>query len=111
MVSLHNSKDTTVFVSWNDDTETVKWSFYAATKDQGSRQLLGEVKRDGFETSLKIDGQHVKAVVADAADSRGRVFVSTQIAVTEKDVIADGVNRFEEESSKLQILFDRLELV
>jgi hypothetical protein len=102
IVSLRDSKDTTVYVSWNGDTETAAWRFYAASKDQGSRQFLGEKKRKGFETSLKISSQHIHAVTADALDYRGKVLISTGIAVTEQSVELFGSGKLASEESRLR---------
>ncbi|PGH12235.1 hypothetical protein AJ79_04415 [Helicocarpus griseus UAMH5409] len=88
LVSLKSSDgDTTAYVSWNGDTETAAWRFY----DTASHDLLGEAKRDGFETSFAIPrGHSVHAVSADAVDSRGRVLVSTGIAKTQDEVLPAG---------------------
>ena len=86
IVSLRDAKGTTVFVSWNGDTETALWRFYAATGGRGHRQFLGKAERRGFETNLTISGRYVYAVTADAIDSHGKVLTTTEVAITQKNV-------------------------
>jgi hypothetical protein len=71
---------TAVHVSWNGDTETAIWRFYAITDRYGSRSFLGEAKRDGFETSFLLKGHSYRTVAADAVSARGRVLTTTRIA-------------------------------
>ncbi|KAF2675945.1 hypothetical protein K458DRAFT_352542 [Lentithecium fluviatile CBS 122367] len=87
LVALENDEGTTVYVSWNGDTETVIWRFYAATGRRGVRSLLGEAKRTGFETSLKVKTKGVLHVVAEAVDANGKVLRSTGIVKSEPEVL------------------------
>lgn len=87
IVSLKNESGTTVYVSWNGDTETATWRFYNVVDEYGSRQYLGESKRMGFETSLFLNGRILNAVSADAVSARGSVLRSTGIARTEVEVL------------------------
>lgn len=77
VVALENDEGTTAYVSWNGDTETTAWRFYAVTDTAGSRKFLGEVPRTSFETSLKIKGKKIKALQADSIDTRGKVLTTT----------------------------------
>ncbi|PGH26772.1 hypothetical protein AJ80_01536 [Polytolypa hystricis UAMH7299] len=83
----------TAYVSWNGDTETKAWRFYALRSDvYGSRNFLGEAERDGFETSFTIPVAALAAaaklgVSADAVDVRGRVLVSTPVIKTRDEVL------------------------
>ncbi|KAK7222910.1 hypothetical protein V2G26_010913 [Clonostachys chloroleuca] len=43
-----------IHVSWNGDTETLTWRFYAQ-QTGGKSRLLGEVKREGFETHVTFN--------------------------------------------------------
>ncbi|KAF5010648.1 hypothetical protein FDECE_3188 [Fusarium decemcellulare] len=87
IVALQNKKDTKVYVSWNGDTETASWRFYAVTDEYGSRDFLGEVKRTSFETSLVIPGRAIASVSAEAVDARGRVLGSTASVLVEAEVL------------------------
>lgn len=77
IVALEGSEGTQIYVSWNGDTETVAWRFYASTDKFGSRKFLGEVKRKSFETSLFVVDQKIESALAEALDAHGRVLVST----------------------------------
>ncbi|RDW78665.1 arylsulfotransferase family protein [Aspergillus mulundensis] len=77
IVSLENDQGTTVYVSWNGDTETRTWRFFNIVDDYGSRQFLGEVERKGFETSLLIKDHGIGLVTAEAIGASGRVLTST----------------------------------
>ncbi|KAJ9266769.1 hypothetical protein DTO212C5_6196 [Paecilomyces variotii] len=87
IVSLKNDSGTTIYVSWNGDTETARWRFYDVVDEYGSRQYLGESKRTGFETSLFLNGHILNAVSADAVSARGSVLRSTGVARTEVEVL------------------------
>ena len=81
---------TTVYVSWNGDTETAAWRFYAATDELGSRECLGEVERKSFETSLKITGAGVDkltSVSAESVDATGKVLTNTATVQIEKEIL------------------------
>lgn len=61
-----------VYVSWNGDTETRSWRFYASqiTEDGSTtsqQTLVGEVKRDGFETKLSLKGEAKHVLVSAQA--------------------------------------------
>jgi hypothetical protein len=87
IVSLKSDSGTTVYVSWNGDTETKTWRFYSVVDSYGSRQFLGEAERTGFETSLFVKGQTVDAVSADAVGANGHVLVSAGVAKTQAEVL------------------------
>lgn len=74
---------TTLYVSWNGDTETAAWRFYALNDRYGSRTYLGEVERESFETSLRLEGQKVKVASAEAIDKNGKVLRKTGAAKAE----------------------------
>lgn len=81
------AKGTAVYVSWNGDTETASWRFFAVTDKHGSREYLGESKRDGFETAFVVPGQTVEKVTADAVSASGRVLRSTAVSLIEDEVL------------------------
>jgi hypothetical protein len=93
IVSLENSEGTAVYVSWNGDTETAVWRFYAVTDGYGSRQFLGETERTSFETSLKIPRQSIGSVVAEAISAQGRVLTSTGVATLQPEVLPPAVKQ------------------
>ncbi|KAF2708493.1 hypothetical protein K504DRAFT_503654 [Pleomassaria siparia CBS 279.74] len=87
IVSLESDTGTTIYVSWNGDTETKTWRFFAVTGKYGARSYLGEVERTSFETSLEILGKSVLHVVAEALDARGKVLRSTGIVKLEPEIL------------------------
>lgn len=68
---------TSVYVSWNGDTRTKSWRFYEVGDDNSISQILGEVKRESFETVLDIGTEEVGKVQADALDVEGKILVRT----------------------------------
>ncbi|WYZ41464.1 hypothetical protein EsH8_V_000359 [Colletotrichum jinshuiense] len=87
IVALDSRDGTTVYVSWNGDTETKVWRFYELTDEHGSREFLGEAERTSFETSLLVPGRRVTRVAAEAVDARGGVLRGTGIARVESEVL------------------------
>ncbi|OAA80187.1 Arylsulfotransferase [Akanthomyces lecanii RCEF 1005] len=87
IVSLESADGTTVYVSWNGDTETALWRFYSETDDFGSRQFLGEVERESFETKLFVPKKQLKSVSAEAIDASGKHLVSTATVKTEQEIV------------------------
>lgn len=89
--SLVSSSTITVYVSWNGDTETASWRFFAvANRDQ---LFLGEVKRTSFETSFEFTpsqlgleiGDSLK-IFAEALGQNGQVLSRTEKTGWEQDV-------------------------
>ncbi|KAI9903123.1 hypothetical protein N3K66_002475 [Trichothecium roseum] len=87
IAAFENRKTTTIYVSWNGDTETVAWRFFAVTDELGSRQFLGEVARTSFETSLEVQRPKLNGVTAEAVDARGRVLVNTASVKIEPEIL------------------------
>jgi hypothetical protein len=88
IVALESTKGTTIYVSWNGDTETAVWRFYATTDGFGSRHFLGQVDRKGFETKLLVPNQRIKSVSAEAFDASGKLLISTAIVKSEWEITA-----------------------
>ena len=86
IVSLENDDGTTVYVSWNGDTETKAWRFYNVVDEYGSREFLGEAERTGFETSLAVDGRTIHTVSAEAIGANGRFLTSTATVKTKQEI-------------------------
>ncbi|KAI9043029.1 arylsulfotransferase family protein [Aspergillus affinis] len=87
IVSLESDEGTTIYVSWNGDTETKVWRFYNVVDEYGSREFLGESKRTGFETSLAVNHVKLNTVSAEAVGTNGRVLVSTGVAKTKVEIL------------------------
>lgn len=87
IVAEKSSSGTSVYVSWNGDTETAVWRFYAVTDRYGSRSFLGEVARDGFETAFFVEGHSYKHVAAEAISGRGQVLRTTQAVRLQEQVV------------------------
>ncbi|CAH0018559.1 unnamed protein product [Clonostachys rhizophaga] len=89
IVALANAKKhtTTIYVSWNGDTETTAWRFFAVVDGKGSREFLAEVPRTSFETSLAVRGASFLSVAAVAVDARGRVLANTAVVRTEREIL------------------------
>ncbi|KAJ5725112.1 uncharacterized protein N7483_006469 [Penicillium malachiteum] len=80
LVAFKESNGTSVYVSWNGDTETRVWKFFGV--QNGQRELLGQVSRGGFETSWQTSKKPVE-VVAEAYDAHGHRLVSSQVKTRE----------------------------
>lgn len=87
IIALENETGTTIYVSWNGDTETKVWRFYAVTGKYGARSYLGEAQRESFETSFSVEGKSVVHVVAEALDATGKVLTSTGVVESEPEVL------------------------
>ncbi|KAI5923511.1 Arylsulfotransferase-domain-containing protein [Camillea tinctor] len=90
IVALESEDRTAIYVSWNGDTETISWRFYAATEKYVSREFLGEAKRTSFETSLVIPNGDVSTVSAEAIGARGQVLRVTGLATVEPEIKPGG---------------------
>lgn len=69
-------RSTTIFVSWNGDTQTKTWRFYAID-DKNLKTFLGEAPKTGFETSFNIPHKLISQVAAEAYDASGEVLKSS----------------------------------
>lgn len=85
---------TSIYVSWNGDTETKKWRFYEVSGN-GRRSYLGESARKSFETVLSVERTGIKNVQAVALDARGEVLV--QSSVVKPDIL---IQEFKGSSAK-----------
>lgn len=88
IVALEDGDSTTIYVSWNGDTETRSWRFFSDAHN--NRDLLGQVERKTFETSLHIQGKTFQTVLAEAIDRHGRVLRSTGVAALEPYIFPPG---------------------
>lgn len=93
IAAFEGDEGTTVYVSWNGDTETAAWRFFAGTDGYGSREFLGEVERTSFETSLFVEDKKVKSFSAVAVDSQGRALTSTADVAVEVEILPPGASK------------------
>ena len=87
ILALEGKDGTTVYVSWNGDTETAAWRFYGGNDEYGSREFLGEVERKTFESSLLVKNIEFVSVFAEAIDAQGKVLTSTASVLVETEVL------------------------
>ncbi|KAH7355250.1 ASST-domain-containing protein [Rhexocercosporidium sp. MPI-PUGE-AT-0058] len=75
-------KDGTAYVSWNGATEVTGWRLQIASEmdaeDEEEFVTVKDVKRDGFETGIKLDKKH-KYVRVVALDAKSGVLASSAI--------------------------------
>jgi hypothetical protein len=64
LIAFKEPNGTSFYISWNGDTETTSWKFYAQGKD-GKEIPLGQTRRNGFETRFQT-GKKPSHVVAKA---------------------------------------------
>lgn len=95
---------TAVYVSWNGDTETAIWRFYAVTDEYGSRVFLGETQRHGFETSFLLKGHPYAYFVAEAVSAHGKVLKTTHAARIQGQVLPPSVDTDDLTISKLVLM-------
>jgi hypothetical protein len=62
-------------VSWNGDTEVVRWQVLAGGRS-GALQPLAAAPRSAFETAIEIAGQPQRLAVR-GLDARGRVLATS----------------------------------
>lgn len=96
IVALEDGDGTAVYVSWNGDTETKVWRFFAETDGLGSRELLGEVERTSFETKLVVP-RKLESVSAEAVGADGKRLVSTAAVATEQLILPPGTKNADDE--------------
>ncbi|CAK7895534.1 hypothetical protein CAAN1_10S00166 [[Candida] anglica] len=87
-------RDTSVYVSWNGDTETKLWKFF--TKDAaGQETFIGKADKDGFETKLTIEGEQIKRVFAKSYDINGKELGSSELVDTIEEFIPYSENNIQ----------------
>jgi hypothetical protein len=78
VVALAHGESTVVYVSWNGDTETDAWRFYGIDS-KGREFLLGEEKREGFETKFYVfSGLDWIRFFAEAVGKDGKILRTTR---------------------------------
>jgi hypothetical protein len=78
VVAYNNKDTTTIYVSWNGDTETKVWRFYGTNSNGALKQYLGEAVKEGFETSFTISGDRSYFQV-EALDESGNILRSSSV--------------------------------
>jgi hypothetical protein len=66
------SSPTTFYVSWNGATRVKNWRFYGAANSTGPYVLLGQVDKQGFETTYTNSTFYIWSYV-EAVDAQGKV--------------------------------------
>jgi hypothetical protein len=87
--------NTTIYVSWNGDTETTAWRFYTESRTvTGTQRIpLGEAERKTFETKFVIDNKTTRTLVAgsrilaEAVDKHGKTLVASQAVTVKKETV------------------------
>jgi hypothetical protein len=62
LYTVQEGSSANVYVSWNGDTETVKWVLQRADEDDGEWEELATVPKTGFETKIEIPDLNVSEV-------------------------------------------------
>ncbi|OBT98179.1 hypothetical protein VE01_03716 [Pseudogymnoascus verrucosus] len=70
--------ETSIYVSWNGDTETKHWRFYEIYAN-GKRELLGTAKRESFETVLTVERTGIRSVQVVALGAEGEKLVESSV--------------------------------
>jgi hypothetical protein len=71
----------TVYASWNGATEVVSWQLLAGD-GEGSLEPVKTVRREGFETAIRLDGD-AKVVAVRALDADGRALRDSRAVETD----------------------------
>lgn len=88
IAALSSDDGTTIYVSWNGDTETKLWRFYVHDDGEyGGKTLLGEVYRTSFETKLQVPQTKLLEVSAEAVDIHGKVLGATRPTAIEPKIL------------------------
>lgn len=85
VTEITNDDKSIVYVSWNGDTETKSWEFYAI-ESNGKQKFLGEKERSGFETSIELDGKYEKIIVVSRG-SNGKTLGTSDISKVYEQVL------------------------
>jgi len=64
-----------IYVTWKGDTETQTWRFYVFNKQRES--YVGQKERKSFETTLRVKGNGVQNIVAEAFAENGAVLTKS----------------------------------
>ncbi|RFU28174.1 hypothetical protein B7463_g8160, partial [Scytalidium lignicola] len=79
IVALRHGESTTIYVSWNGDTETKFWKFYGVGR-VGTKTFLGTQRKTGFETAFYVrEGGNWKSYEAEAVGGHGEVLRKTDV--------------------------------
>lgn len=74
---INEDRSTTLYVSWNGDTQTKVWKFYSIAADN-LKVLIGETSKSGFETSYTVPHHDVGKVFVEAYDSSKEFLASSE---------------------------------
>lgn len=117
VAELDNKGELSIHTSWNGDTETDQWHFFAATRHcVGIRarhcrpRQLGTIQRISFETTLKLasrtfaDGHTDEDLIyVQAVDKYGKVLRTSSGCKVKVSSQGGGIQRFMHVESQLQL--------
>jgi hypothetical protein len=95
IAALEDDDGTSIYVSWNGDTETRRWEFFEQMKG-GATRSLGVAERTSFETTLRVKSVEGKSVYAEALDGKGKVLGSTRLTSLEPYIAPPGLQHLGE---------------
>lgn len=72
----NHDRSTSLYVSWNGDTQTKIWKFYVIN-EKNEKALIGETARTGFETTFNVKHSVLGAVVAEAYGASGELLAGS----------------------------------
>ncbi|KAK1527769.1 hypothetical protein CPAR01_12327, partial [Colletotrichum paranaense] len=99
-----------VYVSWNGDTEAASWRFSSRSAAKKSLRLLGETKRDGFETHFqfsRVGDEEDSLVFAQALSDRDKVLRQTREITISRNELRSLLYRFSGQRS-FELVFQGL---
>ncbi|KPM40235.1 hypothetical protein AK830_g6328 [Neonectria ditissima] len=97
VAALRDGAETSVYVSWNGDTEVALWRFYAQDGDSAdatSVRKIAEAQRVSFETGVTVSTESLRDLGASARifaagfDRQGTVLTRTREVAVQEDVHA-----------------------
>ncbi|KAK1633223.1 ASST-domain-containing protein [Colletotrichum phormii] len=80
-----------VYVSWNGGTEAASWRFSSTSAVEADARLLGEIKRDGFETHFTFSGrvnEDNSLVFAQAVSASGKILGQTRATTISRNELS-----------------------
>lgn len=104
ILSEIEDENTTVYVSWNGDTETKTWRFFEISSD-GEKVLLGEKAKSGFETKFVAKNTNIDEVVVESYDSKDNLLASSSVARSQAQVLPPWKHKPVREAFRLQNYF------
>lgn len=107
LLSEVDGDNTSIYVSWNGDTETKTWKFFEINS-KGDKQFLGEQKRSGFETKFVSKNAIINEVVVESYDAHDNLLATSDVARSQAQILPPKVEEAPviEIPSKIQSYFE-----